>query len=109
MEKFVSVEEIIYRLKALTPGERVTYYIGDLCKMHARTGSHLTARLAWDLHEEGRVHLLQRRLSPPRNHLGAVDWHSGHGSGFEYIAIGKSRKSKAPNFNSHLRSVMEAV
>lgn len=109
MDKTLTPEEIMYRLKDLRPGEKVTYYSGSLPAMKTSVGNHLTARLAWDLHEEGKVHLVQKRLGPPRTHLNTIDWMAGYGPGFEYIAIGRSRRSRAPNFNAHLRSVMEAV
>lgn len=109
MENDPTVEDIIYRLRAIQPGEKVIYYKGSVANLKPTFGSHLTSRLAWDLHEEGKVHLLQRRLSKPKTHLGIIDWCLGCGTGFEYIAIGKSKRSKAPNFNAHLRSVMEPV
>ena len=107
MENYLTVEEICYRLKVLRPGEMVTYYKGNVANMNPTVGSHATSRLAWDLHEEGKVHLVQRRLGKPKNHLGMIDWNMGCGPGFEYIAIGKSKKKPALNFNAHLRSMME--
>ena len=109
MENYLTVEDIVYRLKSLKPGEKVTYYKGDLANMTPIMGSHVTSRLAWDLHEEGKVHLLQRRLGKPKTYLKTIDWSLGCGPGFEYIAVGKSRRSKAPNFTAHLRSVLESV
>ena len=109
VENYLTVEDIVYRLKDLRPGEKVIYYKGNLANMTPIVGSHITSRLAWDLYEEGRVHLLQRRLGKPKTFLNVVDWQTGVGPGFEYIAVGRSRKSKAPNFTSHLRSVMEPV
>jgi len=58
---------------------------------------------AWRGHEENRLHLMQRRLGPPvtgkyrdaaGNLVMEVNWNTGLGPGFEYIAYGKSFKSK---------------
>jgi hypothetical protein len=94
----------ITRLQALKPGELYIYYRGDL--QHARMSDQDVDRLAmaaWTLSEQGRVHLLQRRLSPPvvqhtiismidgrfEHHDGSVDWRYGVSKeGFAYIAIG---------------------
>lgn len=99
---------IIDRLHTLSPGDLVVYYEGNLAAGMAVVGSAETAAVAMRLYEKGRVHLLQRRLSPPMNHLGMIDWHGGHGKGFQYLAIGAYR-NRTPSHGAHLRSVLEAI
>lgn len=103
------ISEIIFRLKNLHVGERVTYYTGCLASQRAEIGNAHTAQTAWELSERGKVHLVQRRLGPPKTYMGQIDWHLGTGPGFEYIAIGKSAPKRSPTFNAHLRSVLEDV
>lgn len=104
-----NISEIIFRLKNLQVGESVTYYVGCLASQRAEVGNAHTASTAWELSERGKVHLVQRRMGPPKTYLGQIDWHLGSGPGFEYIAIGKSAPKRAPTFNAHLRSVLEDV
>lgn len=104
-----NISEIIFRLKNLQVGERVTYYVGCIARQRAELGDMQTAMVAWELHERGKVHLVQRRMGPPKTYLGQIDWHLGSGPGFEYIAVGKSAPKRSPTFNAHLRSVLEDV
>lgn len=97
------------QLLAIEPGQSVIYYVGDLASRRATFGSNESARLASELAANGRVHLFQRRLGPPKDWTGKVHWGLGCGPGFEYIAVGRPAPSKPPTFKDHLKSVKEAI
>lgn len=87
-------------LKSLKPGETYVYFTGfleseklnnpdsDSCKL---------AAFAFSLMEAGKVILVQKRLSRPYDQHGALNWSSGMGHGFHYIAVGVTPKVKKPN------------
>lgn len=81
----------IRKLNALQPGESFVYFIGFLDKERERNPKSekaQTADAAYNLFMEKKVCLTQRRLAPPVRKDGAIDWHLGCGTGFEYIATG---------------------
>ena len=102
-------ELIRAQLLAIEPGQSIIYYVGDLASRRATYGSVDSAILASELASRGRVHLFQRRLGPPRDYTGKINWGGGHGPGFEYIAVGRPAPSRAPTFKEHLKSVKEAI
>ena len=96
METEHTTEESIRRLRHLAPGEQYIYFVGFLDEDRARNPrgpSNQIAQIAYELMEEGRLILVQRRISIPM-HLGVVDWKNGHGGGFEYIAVGSTPHQK---------------
>lgn len=79
------------KLMSLLPGEAYVYFVGFLdAERSVRPDGEAAALadLAYDLYQEKKVHLTQRRLSPPLKYNGSEDWHGGVGQGFEYIATG---------------------
>lgn len=92
-------EELIARLRSLGPGERIVYFIGFLDELRMKKPPPrevIIANVALDLAAQGRVALVQKRLSHPVIAKGGyIDWKFGIGKGFEYWAIGLSRKEKA--------------
>lgn len=90
----------IKALKNLRPGETYIYYSGYLESERLNNPLGEFSRLAdfaYSLMEAGKVTLIQRRLSPPRNRYGRTDWKEGKGDGFDYIAIGIQQKNRKPN------------
>lgn len=81
----------IQKLRTIQPGESFVYFTGFLDKERERNPrgeAAQIANLAYDLFIEKKVCLTQRRLGLPIRKDGAIDWHLGHGEGFEYIATG---------------------
>lgn len=66
-------------LRSIAPGERITYHVGFLA--NDRKGSVTAGGLAWELYEEGRVILVQKRAL----NYDAQD----HPRVFMYVAIGR--------------------
>jgi hypothetical protein len=100
MEENKTAHAIIYnRLWNIQPGEQIIYHVGflDYERDHLPSESPLNkiANFAYTLMMEGRAHLTQRRIDPPKLSNGAVDWHRGTGQGFEYIATGARPKKEA--------------
>jgi hypothetical protein len=82
-------EYTIFRLKNLLPGESFIYFTGflDEVRLKARESTDVQiANAAWQLYEDNKILLTQRRRSLPLNHLRDIDWSKGKGIGFDYIA-----------------------
>jgi elongation factor P hydroxylase len=74
-----------------------TYFTGylDLERMYApKSETCQVADFAYSLMQEGKVHLTQRRMSPPVAHNKEINWVWGIGQGFEYIATGATPRPK---------------
>lgn len=86
------------RLWNIQPSEQIIYYVGfldsDRDLLPLESALHKIANLAYQLMKEGRLHLTQRRITPPALHTGVIDWHRGVGQGFEYIATGAHPKKE---------------
>ena len=88
----MSPEAIITALISLPEGKSIVYFVGFLdMAMRGDVSTIKAAVIAQKLAQQRRVHLTQRRLGLPVRE-GNVDWHSGIGPGFEYIATGASRR-----------------
>ncbi len=90
-------ELIIWRLRRLQPGEIFVYHIGFLesDRLSDPDGSlNRIANTAYDLMSDGSIILTQKRISSPMTKEGRLDWKSGSGAGFQYIATGAKPKQK---------------
>ena len=90
----------IKALKNLQPGETYIYFTGFLESERLNNPLGENSRLAdfaYSLMEDGKITLLQQRLTFPVNRLGKVDWREGIGRGFHYIAVGVQQKNRKPN------------
>lgn len=85
--------KLIQDLINLKPGEKVVYFVGFLDINKTEDPKVRPAIIASRLAQEGKIHLTQRRLGLP-NKEGETDWLCGVGPGFEYIAIGASRRKR---------------
>lgn len=84
-------ESVIEALLSIRPGQSVVYFVGFLdLERNGNPGAIKAAVLAGQMARKGRVLLTQRRLGLPTRD-GEVDWRSGIGPGFEYIATGAVR------------------
>ena len=87
---------VLNALLTLPPGKSITYFVGFLDRALDRGGSGdglKAAMMAAALYRQGKVHLTQRRLGLPVKD-GMVDWRTGIGPGFEYIATGAGRRER---------------
>lgn len=92
-------ESVMEALLTIRPGQKVVYFVGYLdMERNGNPGAIKAASMAAQMERRGRVHLTQRRLGLPTRE-GAVDWCSGIGPGFEYIATGAIREEKWSNQN----------
>ncbi len=69
----------------------MVYYTGFLLSERLERPHGAASQVAMEamvLSNMGYLHLVQRRLGPPR-FRSVVDWRYGSGPGFEYIAIGR--------------------
>ena len=90
-------ESVMEALLTIRPGQKVVYYVGFLdMERGGNPGGKKAATLAGQMARQGRIHLTQRRLGLPTRD-GVVDWHSGIGPGFEYIATGAIRENPWTN------------
>jgi hypothetical protein len=81
-------ESVIEALITIRPGQKVVYFVGFLdMERNGNPGSIKAAAMAGQLARKGRIHLTQRRLGLPTKD-GVLDWSTGIGPGFEYIATG---------------------
>lgn len=90
-------EYIIKRLRELQPQHSIIYFTGFLDEERNRSPfgpASVIATVAYDLMKRGLVHLTQKRVSPPRELNGLVNWNEGTGQGFTYIATGATPKKK---------------
>ena len=90
---------VIYnRLWNIQSGEQIIYHIGFLDyerdQLPSESALNKIANFAYQLMMEGRVHLTQRRITPPSIRGGKIDWNHGVGQGFEYIATGAHPKKE---------------
>ena len=88
-----TADALILALNKLKPGEKIVYYRG--LNIHGVNRDNGAARVideASILSEEGKVHLARRRISPPITRSG-IDHINGIGE-FEFLAIGKSRRTR---------------
>lgn len=77
-------EAMIRKLHSILPGEMVIYFIGLLDEERThnpRGGNCIIATVAYELYQQGKLTLVQKRAAGP-------------GSGFMYIAIGSKPKRK---------------
>lgn len=90
-------EVAMKQLMQLRPGDKYVYFTGclDLERMYnGKSEICQIADLAYNLMLEGRLHLTQKRLSPPKVHNKEINWIWGIGQGFEYIATGAVPRPK---------------
>ena len=87
----------IKTLRSLKPGESYVYFVGYLDGERLTApfgGNSMIAAAAYELMQQGYVHLTQKRVGPPMVKNGIIDWKLGQGGGFRYIATGAQPKKK---------------
>lgn len=107
----MSYYDLISKLKALRPGEKLIYYKGFLDQARARKpkdGILILFDTAYDLAMAGRIHLIQQRIGPPIDETKKVNWKGGIGPGFLYIAVGAHPPREKVTYWAHLRSIGKA-
>jgi hypothetical protein len=72
-----------FELQNIEPRETVVYHRG------LTLGLSILGHAAYRMYEKGELMLTQKRLSPPLNAQGDIDWRNGVSKdGFEYRATG---------------------
>lgn len=101
------MHEIIRRLRAIKPGEKVTYHTGELdLDRNKNREVHVIANVAYSLYLENKLLLLQKRDGPPTHHK-KIDYTNGK-SKFIYYAVGAyPKRLHVPFITDPLPSIRE--
>ena len=104
-----SVLDALYNIR---PGQKIVYFTGQLDKERLsmpKGPADIVANIAYLLCSEGKLHLFQKRLGPPKINNRTIDWSIGVGPGFDYIAIGAAEKKMTAQVYNNYRPKKERV